>query len=297
MTDLADLFPGFESHWIGTEAGKTFVRAAGQGEPVVLLHGFPQTLVQWHKIAAELAQTHRVVLPDLRGYGWSTAPRAEGNETYSKRSMGRDIVQVMEELGHVRFSVIGHDRGGRVAYRLALDHPGRVAKLALLDILPTSVMWERIEEKVTPGNEHWLFMSQPAPKPEDEILKDPIAWQNAKLAGWSKAKDLSPFDGRALAHYHAFFNDPARIHAVCEDYRAGGASDRAADEADRAAGRTIECPVLLLWGEAGSLTAAGSPLDAWRVFAPHATGKGLDSGHFVAEENPNAVLAALRGWL
>ena len=297
MPELADLFPGFESHWIGTETGKVFVRAGGQGEPVILLHGFPQTLVQWHRIAPELARTHRIVMMDLRGYGWSTAPRSEGNETYSKRAMGRDVVRVMEALGYAQFAVIGHDRGARVAYRLALDHPGRISKLALLDILPTVAMWELIRQKVTPGNEHWLWLSRPSPEPENDLLKDPIGWQNGKLAGWTKGKDLSAFDGRALAHYHAFFNDPGRIHAVCEDYRAGATEDLTADEADRTAGRKIQCPTLLLWGDAGIPASGTDPMRAWQGFAPQATGHSIDGGHFLGEENPVAVLAALKGWL
>jgi haloacetate dehalogenase len=297
MADLADLFPGFESHWIGTNAGRIFARAGGEGEPVLLLHGFPETLVQWHRIAPELARTHRVVLMDLRGYGWSSAPRSEGGEAYSKRLMGEDVIDVMETLGHAQFALVGHDRGARVGYRLALDHPGRLSKLALLDIVPTIAMWERIAAHVTFENEHWLSLSRPAPEPENEILKDPIAWQNARLAGWSKTGDLSSFDARAVAHYRAFFNDPARIHACCEDYRAGATADRAADEADRAAGRRIVCPVLLLWGTAGIPAAGANPFEAWRDFAPHATGQAIDAGHFLAEENPSAVLAALRSWL
>lgn len=297
MSDLVDLFPGFESHWIGTKAGRIFARSAGEGEPVLLLHGFPQTLDQWHRIAPDLARTHRVVLMDLRGYGWSSVPDSQGGAEYTKRLMGEDVVDVMETLGHARFALVGHDRGARVGYRLALDHPGRLSKLSLIDIVPTLTMWERIEAGVTPATEHWLFLSQPAPVPETEILKDPVAWQNTKLAGWTKAKNLSAFDGRAVAHYRASFSDPSRVHAACEDYRAGATADRAADEVDRAAGRRIACPTLLLWGSAGIPAAGSSPLEAWQGFAPQAEGQAIDGGHFLPEENPDAVLAALRGWL
>ncbi len=297
MTD--DLFPGFDSHWIDTEAGRIFARSKGSGPPLVLVHGFPQTHAMWHRIAPALAETHRVVCMDLRGYGWSSAPRGdEDHETYSKRAMGRDVVAVMEALGHVRFGVIGHDRGARVAYRLALDHPGRVERLALLDIRPTFDVWAQMRSGAVPAA-HWGYLSQPAPIPEEEIGRDPLPYFEGLMAQWSGGGSLDAFDPRALASYRASCNEPTRIHAMCEDYRAGASVDLAQDEADLAAGRRITCPVLAVWGEF-YLTGGGSetPLAAWqRSFAPQATGKAVVAGHFVAEENPEAVLDALRPFL
>jgi haloacetate dehalogenase len=294
MSDLADLFPGFESHWIPTPAGKTFARSGGKGPPLLLVHGYPQSHVMWHRIAPRLAERFHVVCPDLRGYGWSSAPRPDaGHLAYSKSAMADDMIAVMEALGHIRFAAAGHDRGARVAYRLALDHPGRLSRLSVLDIVPTIAMWEMIEASPSPKTDHWLFLAGPAPGPETAILADPWAWQSSKLALWTAAGDLSAYDRRALAHYRAFFDNPDRIRASCEDYRAGATVDRRMDAADRAAGRRIACPVQVLWGNAGIPAAGSGPLAAWRDFAPDAVGAGIASGHFMPEENPEATLAAL----
>lgn len=300
MTD--DLFPGFAAHWIDTEAGRIFARSAGSGPPLVLLHGFPQTHACFHRIAPDLARTHSVVCMDLRGYGWSSAPKGEGgHETYSKRAMGRDVVAVMENLGHVRFALAGHDRGGRVGYRLALDHPERVERLALLDILPTFHVWRQIKAGAFPAA-HWEFLARPAPEPEREIGQDPLPYFDGLLARWSADGSLDGFDPRALAAYRASCNEPSRIHAFCEDYRAGATLDVAADEADMAAGRKIACPTHVVWGEfylsRGSAENSETALDVWRrTFAPHATGGQVKAGHFVAEEDPAGTLAALRAFL
>src|SRR4051812_2301588 len=295
-----DLFPGFAAHWIDTDAGRLFARSGGSGPPLVLLHGFPQTHVCWHRVAPALAETHTVVCLDLRGYGWSSVPRSDpAHEAYSKRTMGGDVVAAMEKLGHVRFGVVGHDRGARVGYRLALDQPGRVERLALLDILPTFHVWERIRAGAGPGA-HWEFLSRPEPQPEQEIGRDPLPYFDGLLAKWSGDGTLKAFDPRALAAYRAGCNEPNRIHAFCEDYRAGATVDPAADEADRRTGRTIACPVLALWGEFYLTRAPGaeSTLAVWRrTFAPQATGAQVTSGHFLAEENPAATLAALRPFL
>lgn len=300
MRDLADLFPGFESQYIATEEGSIFARIGGpkSGKPLVLLHGFPQTHVMWHRIAPALAKTHRVIAMDLRGYGWSSVPRSDESHTvYSKREMAKDVIRVAEALGHTQFALVGHDRGARVAYRLALDHPGRLSKLVLLDIIPTIAMWERMDAKRAMQVYHWSFLAQEAPMPETLIGKAPTEWLEHTLASWTHSKDLSAFDARALAHYRAFFSDPARIHAVCEDYRAGATRDAEADEASRAKGETIACPVLVLWGGSGIPASGTSPLDVWRGFAPGAAGQAIESGHFLAEENPVATLAALERFL
>lgn len=297
MTD--DLFPGFEPHWIDTEAGRIFARAGGGGPPLVMVHGFPQTHAQWHRLAPTLAKTHRVVVMDLRGYGWSSVPRSDRtHETYSKRAMSRDVVAVMEALGHARFAYVGHDRGARVGYRLALDHPGRLERLALLDILPTALVWRAIRAGAQPAA-HWEFLSQPAPKPEEEIGRAPIPYFEGLMKKWSKADSLSFMDPRALHSYRQSFNEPSRIHAFCEDYRAGATIDREQDEADLAAGRTIACPVHLVWSDFYlARGGAVAPLDVWRKsFAPEASGIGIDFGHFVAEENAPATLASLKDFL
>lgn len=298
MADLADLFPGFESRYVATAEGSVFCRIGGTGKPLVLLHGFPQTHVMWHRIAPALAKRFQVILMDLRGYGWSTAPRSDArHETYSKREMAKDVIRVIDELGHTRFSLVAHDRGARVAYRLALDHPGRLEKLALIDIIPTITMWERMDANRAMQVYHWTFLAQAAPMPENLISKAPEDWLEHTLASWTLKKDLTAFDPRALRHYRAFFNDPARIHATCEDYRAGATRDCEADEADRIAGRTISCPTLILWGEAGIPAAGTSPLEVWREFASDAKGEGIQAGHFLPEENPKDTLAALEQFL
>ncbi len=294
-----DLFPGFESHWIDTDAGRIFARSGGSGPPLALLHGFPQTHAMWHRLAPELAKTHRVVCMDLLGYGWSAAPHGDAShETYSKRAMGRDVVRVMEELGHVRFAVAGHDRGARVGYRLALDEPGRVERLALLDILPTFEVWQRIRAGIQPAA-HWESLARPEPEPEAEIGRDPLPYFENLIRSWSASKSLDFLDRRALAAYRQSCNEPTRIHAFCEDYRAGATLDPQQDEVDLAAGKTINSPVLLVWS-ARYLARPGAepPLEAWRgTFAPGITGSEIDCGHFVAEEAPAETLAALREFL
>jgi haloacetate dehalogenase len=292
-----DLFPGFAPHWVDTQAGRIFARSAGSGPPLVLLHGFPQTQAMWHRIAPALAEGHTVVLMDLRGYGWSSAPRGDAaHETYSKRAMGRDVVAVMEALGHVRFALVGHDRGARVGYRLALDEPGRVERLALLDILPTFHVWRDIRAG-SGRSPHWVFLSQPAPEPEQEIGRDPIGYYEGLIANWSGPKSLDFLDRRALASYRQSWNEPTRIHASCEDYRAGATLDLEADEADLAAGKTIACPVHLVCAQ-GYLGADAKPLQVWKgSFAPAATVTEVPGGHFVAEEAPAETLAALQAFL
>jgi haloacetate dehalogenase len=294
MPDLADLYPGFASHWIDTSAGKIFARAGGIGPPLMLLHGYAQTNVMWHKVADELAKHFALVIPDLPGYGWSSVPDAGPDHApYTKRAMAAAMIDVMEALGHARFSLAGHDRGGRVAYRLALDHPGRLIRLATLDIVPTYAMWHDLDARLAYRIWHWTFLALPAPGPEDMIGRDPVAFWDWKTAPGTKVKSLAPFDPRALAHYRAFFSDPLRIHATCKDYRAGRTSDLADDEADRAAGRKIACPMLALWGASGIPSETRSPLDTWREWANDVRGFAIDCGHYLPEENPQATTTAL----
>jgi len=199
----------------------------------------------------------------------------------------------MENIGHARFSLAGHDRGGRVGYRLALDHPGRIAKLATLDIVPTYNMWHDIDARLANRIWHWTFLALPAPFPETMIGADPVHFWDWKTAAGTKAKNLSAFDPRALAHYHAFFKDPTRIHASCEDYRAGRTTDLAHDEADRAAGKMITCSLLAIWGASGIPSETANPLDTWRQWARDVRGFAVDCGHYLAEENPQATARAL----
>ncbi|HEV7439296.1 MAG TPA: alpha/beta hydrolase [Methylobacterium sp.] len=302
MADVqADLFPGFEALWIDGPGGRAFARAGGpkDGPPLLLLHGFPQTHAMWHRLAPSLARTHRVICLDLKGYGWSDAPAGDaGHETYAKRTQGREIVALMERIGHVHFAIAGHDRGARVGYRLALDEPGRVARLALLDIVPTLVQWERIEAH--PGmNAHWPFLAKPAPEPETAIGRGPDAYFEGLVRDWTKAHDLAVFAPGALELYRQSWTVPERIHAMCEDYRAGAGPDRTADAADLAAGRTLAMPTLLLTSDAYLEHAKPETgLAAWRrTFAPDITGSVIASGHFLAEENPEATLLALQAFL
>src|SRR6187401_2555069 len=248
MPDLADLFPGFGSEWINTSSGRIFARVGGKGPPLLLLHGFSSTHVMWHRVAPQLADRFTLIIADLPGYGWSDMPRSdEHHKPYTKRAMAKAMVEAMEQLGHVHFALAGHDRGGRVSYRLALDHPGRLSKLAVLDIIPTDDMWQRMDYEFALKVWHWTFLAQPHPLPETVLNANSIAYIHLKMADWTKAKNLSAFDPRALAHYNAFFSDPLRIHATCEDYRAGATTDLEHDRADRTAGRKINCPLLALW--------------------------------------------------
>jgi haloacetate dehalogenase len=261
---------------------------------LLLLHGYTQTNVMWHRVAPALSRHFALIIPDLPGYGWSDVPRADpGHAPYDKRSMAKVMIEVMEKLGHVRFRLAGHDRGGRVAYRLALDHPGRVERMATLDIVPTYDMWHGMDRNMAMKVWHWPFLAQPEPLPEMLICKSPVEFLDWKMASWTKAKNLSAFDSRALAHYRAAVSDPLRIHAHCEDYRAGRYADLANDEADRAAGKTIPCPLLALWGGAGIAAESRRPLEIWQQWAPGAVGKPIDSGHFLTEENPDVTEAAL----
>ena len=296
MPDLADLFPGFAPHWIDTSAGKVFARSGGSGPPLLLLHGYTETNVMWHRVAPALAACFALVIPDLPGYGWSAVPEPDAKHApYDKRSMAKAMVEAMEQLGHVRFRLAGHDRGGRVAYRLALDHPGRVERMATLDIVPTYDMWQSMDANMAMKVWHWPFLAQPYPLPEMLIGRTPVEYLEWKMASWAKAKNLSAFDPRALDHYRASFSDPLRIHAQCEDYRAGapGGADVINDAADRKAAKTIGCPLLALWGGAGIANETGGPLAIWKQWAPQATGQPIDSGHFLTEENPDATAKAL----
>jgi haloacetate dehalogenase len=295
---LPELFPGFATHRIKTDGAEIHVRVGGSGPPLLALHGYPQTHACWHKIAPQLAAEFTLVMMDLRGYGQSSTPASDAeHRVYSKRAMAADGVAVMTALGHARFALMGHDRGGRVAYRLALDHPQAVARLITLDMVPTLSAWDDMARTTNVGRFHWPFLAQPAPFPETLIGKDPVYFHEYLIASWTGARNLSAFDPGALAHYRASFSDPARIHAMCEDYRAGATIDCEFDAADRNAGRKIECPMLALWGQKREVGPMQKPLDTWRQWAVRVEGKGIISGHFIAEEAPQETLAAILPFL
>ena len=295
MPDLADLFPGFASEWITTSKGRVFARVGGSGPPLIMFHGYPQTHVMWHKVAGELSKRFTLVLPDLPGYGWSDIPETDTKHlNFSKRAFAATMVEAMEKLGHVRFGVAGHDRGGRVAYRLALDHPGRVSKLATLDIVPTYDQWAATNRERAIRSYHWSFLAQREPLPETMIGHDPRTYFKWTLAGWGRATREEIFDPRAMEHYLKALEAPERIHAICEDYRAGAVPDFENDKVDVEAGNKIKMPMLALWGSAGLAAANGrSPLEVWQRWANNVQGQAIDAGHFIAEENPAATIAAL----
>lgn len=297
MTDLADLFPGFASQFIPTRRGRLFARIGGEGPPLLLLHGFPQTHVMWHRIAPTLAERFTLVIPDLPGYGASDVPATDADHTpYTKRAMAEAMVEAMAHLGHTRFAMCAHDRGARVGYRLALDQPERLTRLALLDILPTYDYWQRMDRNFALRIYHWAFLAQPYPVPEHLIEKNSDEYFSHTLGSWTKG-GIQAFDPRAVQHYLAALRDPQRIHAACEDYRAGAYADYEHDKADFEAGREIEVPLHVLWGATGIAAGAATPLDTWRLRATQVTGAPVQGGHFLPEENPADTLATLLPFL
>lgn len=287
------MFEGFELRRVRCTPGEIAVRIGGSGPPLFLLHGYPQNHVMWHRVAPILAARHTVICPDLRGYGASAKPPGDPeHRTYAKRASAADIVELATALGFARFSVAGHDRGGRVSHRLALDHPEKVEKLALLDIVPTRTVFAATDRELALGYFHWFFLAQPAPLPERMIGADPDLWLETLLARWSGTRDLAPFRGPALEAYRAAFRDPATIHASCEDYRAAATIDLEHDAAD--ADRRIACPLLVLWGEQGLMHRRFDVLATWREKAAGPVeGGALSCGHFLPEEAPEATAAAL----
>ena len=283
------MFDGFELSFLDTGEATIRVRHGGSGPPVLLLHGHPQTHAMWHRVAPSLAAEFTVVAADLRGYGASSKPpTTPDHEPYSKRAMARDQVEVMRQLGFERFAVAGHDRGARCAYRLALDHPERVRMLAVLDIIPTGEAWRRADMAFGLVNYHWFFLAQPHPLPERLIGADPDAYY------FRSGRER--FSADALADYLRSVHNPETIHAMCEDYRAGATIDFELDEADRRAGRRIECPVLALWAGRDELERWYDVLAIWREWADDVRGRPLDCGHFLAEEAPEEVAGELRAF-
>ncbi|MDE2361414.1 MAG: alpha/beta hydrolase [Hyphomicrobiales bacterium] len=287
-------FEGFERGYAETSEATIHYVAAGAGEPVLLLHGYPETHVCWHKIAPELARKYRVVCADLRGYGDSSKPEGlPDHANYSKRAMGRDMVELMEKLGHQTFHLVGHDRGARVAHRLTRDHESRVRTLTVLDISPTLKMFESTDLAFATAYYHWFLMLQPAPLPE-QMLAGQVPFNILGRVGRAEP-DLSAFDRRAIEAYVRAFADPRAVHASCEDYRAAGTIDLEHDRADR--GKKIKTPVLALWGARAIVGKMFDCLADWREVADDVSGRAIDCGHFLPEESPRETRAEIEAFI
>jgi len=282
-------FPGFETQKIKTSGATINTLRGGSGPPLLLIHGYPQTHVEWHKIAPRLAQHFTVVMTDLRGYGDSSKPQdGENHSNYSKRAMALDQIEVMRSLGFDTFAVVGHDRGARVTWRLAVEHPVAVTKAAVLDIVP--LPYSKVTREFATQYFHWFFLIQPAPFPETLISNSAEYYlRRFQPAG---TNTITP---EALAEYVRCFKDPATIHATCEDYRAGASIDL--DHAAEDGTRRVVCPLLVLWGERSTVGRLEPVMDIWREKAVNVTGKSLLAGHFLPEEVPEETLSALLGFL
>jgi len=289
-----NLFPRFARRRIRTSGATINLVFGGTGDPVLLLHGYPETHAMWHKVAPELARGYTVVCPDLRGYGDSSKPKGlPDHSNYSKRAMANDMAEVMRALGHERFHVVGHDRGGRVAHRLARDHGKRVRTLTVLDISPTLKMYRNTTMQFAKAYYHWFFLIQEAPIPE-QMLQGQAPFYVFKRLGRGKS-GLKYFSKGAMAEYVRAFKDPRTIHATCEDYRAAATIDLMHDQKDLA--RKIRMPLLALWGRQGVIEALFDCLADWREVASDVRGRALACGHFIPEEKPQELLAELRRFL
>ncbi len=274
------------------------VHRGGAGVPLILLHGYPQNHMTWAPVAPELARHFDVIVPDLRGYGASDAPPDDaGNTVYSKRRMALDIVGLMGALGIARAHVVGHDRGARVAYRFALDHPERLMRLGICEVVPTGDFWASWDAELAMAAYHWTFLAQPAPLPERMIAADPVAYADWTLASWTAAGDLSAFGPEALALYRAQMADPVRCAAMCADYRAGATTDRQIDVESRKAGARISAPLHFLHAEEGFPARTGDAAGLWAPWAERLSTSTCDTGHFLMEEDPAAFLSAFVPYL
>ncbi len=286
----------FSTAEIQTGEATIFVRSHGSGPPLLLLHGFPQTHLMWHRVAPLLASHFTVVCADLRGYGRSGCPASTPDHTpYTKRAMARDMVRVMEQFGFPHFSVAGHDRGGRVAYRMALDYPDRVERLAVLDILPTQTVWESAEVRFALSYWPWSLLAQPEPLPERILMAAPEAIVDNALGGWGTAPAV--FSAEVRAAYVQALGDPSHAHAICEEYRAAATLDWEHDKLDRVGGRRIGCPILALWSAEGPLETwyveQSGPLALWQAWGEDVQGHRINAGHFFPEEAPERTAEAL----
>lgn len=298
MSTAFDRFlPGFRHEIVEGAGARIALSHAGAGKPVLLLHGHPQNRLTWHRVApALLAAGYRLVLADLRGYGDSEKPASDARHAaYSKRAMAMDMVAAMRALGHERFAVIGHDRGGRVAHRMALDHPRVVERLAVIDIAPTSTMYARTDRTFATRYFWWFFLIQPAPLPEKMIGADPAFFLEKHIR--AQMKIIEAFDPDLLAEYRRCYMKPETIHAICEDYRAAASIDLEHDAEDEASGNLVTAPLLALWGERGTVGQLYDVLETWREKARQVRGRALDCGHTLQEELPGETAAELLAFL
>ncbi|MGB5594325.1 MAG: alpha/beta hydrolase [Crocosphaera sp.] len=287
------MFPNFKNIVIQTSDVKINLIKGGKGSPILLLHGYPQTHVMWHKIAPKLAQYFTVIIPDLRGYGDSDKPQGMTNHyNYSKRVVAKDQIEVMSQLGYEEFYLVGHDRGGRVAHRLTLDYPNKVKKLALLDIAPTYQMYTETDQEFATAYYHWFFLIQPFPFPETLINKNPEFFLTHCLQSWSKNK--AAFTSEAMTEYLRCFRDFQMIHGTCEDYRASATIDLENDQRD--INQKIECPVLVLWGKKGFIDKKYNVIKSWEKRAINVQGKAINCGHFLPEEEPEETHQSLQNF-
>jgi haloacetate dehalogenase len=290
------LFPDFESHWIEVNGVKIMTRKGGSGRPLLLLHGHPQTHAIWHRVAQQLAKSFTVVMTDLRGYGDSSKPQGTPDHlNYSKRVMALDQIEVMRHFGFSEFDVLAHDRGARVAHRLALDHPKAVKRLVLLDIAPTLAMYEKTSNQFARSYWHWFFLIQPAPLPERLIEADPAAYVRDVLG--RRSAGLAPFDPSALAEYVRCLELPGTAHGLCEDYRASAGIDLVHDQLDLDEKNFVKQPLLVLWGEQGVVHQCFEPLKEWSKVAVNVQGKALPCGHYIPEEAPELLLDQVKLFL
>jgi len=293
---MSELFPNFESQFIEVNGVQIMTRKGGSGSPLLLLHGHPQTHVIWHRVAQELAKSHTVVMTDLRGYGDSSKPLGTPDHlNYSKRTMALDQIEVMRHLGFAEFDVLAHDRGARVAHRLALDHSQVVKRMVLLDIAPTLAMYEQTSNQFARSYWHWFFLIQPAPLPERLIQADPSAYVRDVMG--RRSAGLTPFDPRALAEYMRCLELPGTAHALCEDYRASASIDLFHDQADIDSKHLLQQPLLVIWGEQGVVNQCFEPLKEWRKLATDVKGHTLPCGHYIPEEAPELLLQQVQAFL
>jgi haloacetate dehalogenase len=293
------MFSGFETSRVDVGETTIFIRRKGSGRPLLLLHGFPQTHLMWHRVAPALAEEFTVICADLRGYGASGKPPSRPDHApYSKSAMALDMVRMMEAQGFPRFSLAGHDRGGRVAYRMALDHADHVDRIALLDVIPTSEAFRRADARFVLAFWPWSLLAQPEPLPERLITADPAIVVDNALGSWGS--DRLSFLPEARAAYIDALRDPDTVHAICEEYRAAATIDVAKDRENQDASRRILCPVLVLWSEGSGLDTwyeeAGGPLGIWRDWAADVTGRSISGGHFFPEQNSTETLSELRSF-
>jgi haloacetate dehalogenase len=288
------VFAHFTEQLVHTDRGSVLARVGGDGPPLLLLHGYPQTHLMWHAAAELLAKQHTVIVVDLPGYGASFRPTpGPDHAPHSKRALAVDLVQVMLELGHESWAVAGHDRGGRIAYRMALDHPTRITAAAAFDVVPTGEVWARADAQLALIYWHWSFLAQPAPLPERLIGADPGAFFDYHVRVLGIGRTPGRYPEELLSVYRDLLDDPGTVEAICEDYRAGATIDRDHDDADLG-NRKIQCPLLLLWSGRGALPRLyGDVLDVWRPWAEQVTGRGLDATHFLVEDQPEEVAAEL----